>query len=355
MSRNRFEFCKKRLLSKFGVCLLILNMQNCITYLYHLGKEQTKILFSREEISKIISNPSTDENTKEKLKLIESAREFAINKLYLNSKGGFVYYTKLDRDEIGWHVTASYPLKFESYTWWFPFLGRVPYKGFFDIEKAKKLEEELIKEGLDTKLRITGGYSTLGWFSDPVMSPQLKLRKDELVSLVIHEMAHSTVYFPGDSQFNESYATFIEDIGTENYYNFLGGEESNKILLSRKQYKEEGKIIMSSVKETALKLKELYESNLPDEEKLKKKFEIIEDFKTGLLGKISLFKKIDITKFKKAKMNNENFIGLLRYNSGGNFFKKKFDEVNQDFKKFHLEMEKLKELSIEERENLLKN
>jgi predicted aminopeptidase len=80
----------------------------------------------------------------------------------LNPKGGFEYFTNLDREEVGWNVSASYPLKFESYTWWFPFAGTVPYKGYFDLAKAKDEEKNLIEKGFDTRVRITAAYSTLG-------------------------------------------------------------------------------------------------------------------------------------------------------------------------------------------------
>lgn len=52
----------------------------------------------------------------------------------------------MDREEIGWHVTACYPLKLESYTWWFPIAGTVPYKGYFDLDKTKEEEKELQKK-----------------------------------------------------------------------------------------------------------------------------------------------------------------------------------------------------------------
>lgn len=84
-------------------------------------------------------------------------------------------------------------------------------------------------------MRITAGYSTLGWFSDPVLSPQLRMTEDELVSLVIHEMSHATVYFPGDSNFNESYASFVEEIGTEKFYRAFNSDKAEEILAKERK------------------------------------------------------------------------------------------------------------------------
>ncbi|HNI98061.1 MAG TPA: aminopeptidase [Leptospiraceae bacterium] len=333
-------------------CILL--FQNCLGYLAHLGKGQAAILYGRKKISDLVQSENTPEKQKSKLKTIVHARLFALEKLSLNPKGGFEYFTSLDREEVGWHVTASYPLKFESYTWWFPIAGRVPYKGFFDYAMAKELEDSLISEGLDTRLRVTAGYSTLGYFSDPVLSPQLRLKDDELAALVFHEMAHGTVYFSDDSQFNESYASFVEDRGTELYYETNDFSDRKEVLERRKNMRRETDIIMREIKITAQDLKKLYDSEKTDGDKLREKKEIIESFRTRILARRNEFKAADPERFRKAKLNNESFMGALRYSSGSLFFHEKFESAGRDFSKFHEEMKKLTVLSKEQRAELLK-
>ncbi len=333
-------------------CILL--FQNCLGYLVHLGKGQAAVLYGRKKISDLVQNENTPEKQKSKLKVIISARQFAVEKLALNPKGGFEYFTSLDREEVGWHVTASYPLKFESYTWWFPIAGRVPYKGFFDYSMAKELEDSLIDAGLDTRLRITAGYSTLGYFSDPVLSPQLRLKDDELAALVFHEMAHSTVYFRDDSQFNESYASFVEDRGTELYYESNDFSDRKTVLERRKNMRKETDIIMKEIKASAQSLKKLYESEKTDSEKLTEKKLIIENFRERILSRKNEFKVADAERFRKAKLNNESFMGALRYSSGSLFFHEKFEASDRNFSKFHSEMQKLTGLTKEERAELLK-
>ena len=335
--------------------LSTLLFQNCIPYLYHVSTEQAKIILNRKEIPRVIESEKEESLTKSKLKLIQTVREFAVKEIYLNPKGGFEYFTNLEREEVGWNVSASYPLKFESYTWWFPFAGTVPYKGYFDLAKAKEEEKNLIEKGFDTRVRITAAYSTLGWFSDPVLSPQLRMTEDELVSLVIHEMSHATVYFPGDSNFNESYASFVEEEGTELFYRAHNSDKAEEVLQKRKKAKLQSDIIISKVKETAFKLKAMYERNdLSDTEKFEQKKRIIEEYRTEILASADKFSNFNPEKFKKTPLNNENFIGILRYHSGSKLFQDKFKEVGRDFKKFHEEMEKLKPLSVEERAEMLK-
>ena len=338
----------------FILLLTVISFQNCVGYLSHLAVGQSKIIFNRKKISEVITL-STDEKLQMKLRSVSKAREFAISNLYLSPKGGYEYFTQLDREEIGWHVTASYPLKFESYTWWFPIIGSVPYKGYFDLEKAKEEENILIEKGLDTRLRVTSGYSTLGWFSDPLLSPQLKLREDELIALVFHEMAHSTIYFNGDSNFNESYASFVEEIGTKLYYTSLDENGSKNILSIREKARVERKFIIDLIKYYGEKLKSLYNTELDDTIKVQEKKLIIEEFRKEILEKTSNFEVIKTANYSKAKINNETFLGALRYNSGETFFNSLYLKVNKDMEKFHEEVRKLTNLSKEERQKLLLN
>ena len=182
------------------------------------------------------------------------------------------------------------------------------------------------------------------------------MREDELVALVIHEMTHGTLYFPGDSVFNESYASFVEEIGTELFFQKNKIDSSEELLQKRKEDQMRTKFILTKVKETAFKLKDLYENeSISEDEKLSGKAKIIEEYKAEIILNANLFKNFDIEKFKKQKINNENFIGILRYHSGSKIFREKFHEVGNNFPKFHKEIEKLKNLTVEERAELLKD
>ncbi|TGL64500.1 aminopeptidase [Leptospira sarikeiensis] len=322
--------------------------QGCIPYLYHLGKEQAKILLQRRPIGEVLQDPEISEATKQKLIQVEKIREFGVQELSLSPKGGFKSFVQLDRPAIGWHVSACHPLKFESYTWWFPIAGRVPYKGYFSLEKAKEEEKNLKDQGFDTRIRVTAGYSTLGWFEDPLFSSQLYEDPGDLSSIVIHEMAHATVYFPGDTLFNESYASFVEDEGSEAYLLKIGGP---KLLEERKRSDKEISDYKNLILKTANLLKASYEKRGTDEELLSRKTEILSDFKKNLID--SKWTKINGKKLSEKDWNNEDFIGMLRYNSGTTYFKKKFQESGGNFSKFHEEMKKLIEKTPEERKVLL--
>lgn len=324
---------------------------NC--YILHLASEQIKITLNKKKINDLLTDNKTDADTLAKLKFVKEIRAYAMTDLFLNGDGGYLYYYNLNREEIGWNVSASEPLEFKSYTWWFPFAGTVPYKGFFDLEKAKEEENKLKEMNLDTRVRITGGYSTLGWFSDPIFSTHLHYAKDDLVALVIHEMAHATVYFPGDATFNESYATFVEEEGVKRYFTKEGTE--SRTLQARKENNYLSAKIREMITRTGDSLDKLYKSNRTEKEKYKLKKELIQSFKESIINDKSLARIINKEKFQKKEINNEDFIGITRYHSGGNFFKNKLNELNGDFKKFHQEIKKLESLSPEKRQSLLAN
>ncbi|PJZ44702.1 aminopeptidase [Leptospira brenneri] len=335
----------------FTVLLFPIFLTGCLPYLFHLGKEQSSIILGREKIEDILNLPELDLKTKQKLNLIRDVRNFAIGELALNEKGGFEYFTKLDREEIGWNVSASEALELKSYTWWFPIAGTVPYKGFFDKQMAVSLEKELQSEGYDTRIRAIGGYSTLGWFSDPVLSPQLNWSDHRLVGLVIHEMAHATVYLPGDSTLNESYASYVEEKGIEIYYTKKEGETSSHLQKFKKE-KIRREVTLKLLQKYAEELKVLYSSSLDSEKKLIQKQIIIKRFKEEVIDK-KLVPEEKSQEFLTREWNNEDFLGSLRYHSGEVSFESLFTQSGNNFRQFHKEVKKLFDLPEESRQEFL--
>jgi predicted aminopeptidase len=139
--------------------------------------------------------------------------------------------------EIMWVVMACQPFALEPKQWHFPIVGTVPYKGFFDEKRAVDLKRELEHEGLDVIVRNPGGWSTLGWFTDPILSKMLNRSEGDLANLIIHEMSHATIFVKDSIDFNENLATFIGDRGTEKFLIDRFGE----ISLEYRTYIEEDK------------------------------------------------------------------------------------------------------------------
>ncbi len=178
-------------------------------YLSRAAYEEARILAKRKPIDRVVADSSTPPDVRDKLRLVQAARLFARDSLGLTPQETFTRYSRLDRDTLVLVVSASFPDRLARKTWWFPIVGRFPYKGFFDFDGALRTAESLRGEGYDVSVGASSAFSTLGWFNDPVVSTTLRLDSVSLVNTVIHEIAHTTFFAKGQVVFNESFASFV--------------------------------------------------------------------------------------------------------------------------------------------------
>jgi predicted aminopeptidase len=178
-------------------------------YLLRAAWAEGRILARRRPIVDIVADPATAATTTAKLELVLAARRFAIDSVGLQARQSFTTYSPLDRDTLVLVLSGAYRDRLASYTWWFPVVGRVPYKGYFDFSAAKNAAKQLDARGFDVYLRPSPAFSTLGWFNDPLLSTSLDADSLELANTVIHELTHNTYYAPGSAVFNESFANFV--------------------------------------------------------------------------------------------------------------------------------------------------
>ena len=180
--------------------------------------EEAKILSRREPISEIVANPRTPRSERQKLRVVLAARQYAKDSLKLRTKDSFTTYSRLDHDTLVLVLSAAYQDTLKAYTWWFPIVGRVPYKGYFDFDAAHADARNLEEEGFDIYLRPADAFSTLGWFNDPVLNTSLRRDSVDLANTVIHELTHNTFYAPGQAAFNESFAMFVGAHGAAAFF-----------------------------------------------------------------------------------------------------------------------------------------
>jgi predicted aminopeptidase len=200
----------------FGVALLALTPTG--HYLARGAWEEGKILWHRQPIAELVADPATPPELRDKLKLVLDARRFAADSLGLKAKQSFTTFSQTGHDTLTLVVSGAYRDKLKSYTWWFPVVGRVPYKGYFDFDLAKKSAAQLADKGFDTYLRPSPAFSTLGWFNDPLLPSTLRADSLTLANTVIHELTHNTYYAPGGAVFNESFANFVGARGAQRFF-----------------------------------------------------------------------------------------------------------------------------------------
>ncbi|MBX2967228.1 MAG: aminopeptidase [Cyclobacteriaceae bacterium] len=221
-----------RIVIKIVVALLVVVGVLCVIYRDLVGyglrqaKGQLTIVRKAKPVEEYLSDPAFPDSLKQKLLLIAEARQFAINSLGLNDTKNYTTMYDQQGKEIMWVVTASEPFQLKEKEWKFPVVGAMPYKGYFDEARARAEQKQLEDEGWDVNVRNPGGWSTLGWFTDPILSNMLSRSEGDLVSLIIHEMVHATIFVKDSVDFNENLASFIGDRGAEQFLISKYGKDS---------------------------------------------------------------------------------------------------------------------------------
>ena len=191
-------------------------------YLVRAGWEEARMLLRRERIETLVADSATAPAVRERLRLVLDARRFAADSIGLKTGESFTTYSQLDGDTLVLVLSGAWRDTLRPYTWWFPIVGRVPYKGFFDFGAARAAADDLAARGFDTYLRPAAAFSTLGWFNDPLLSTTLRLDTLDLANTVIHEVTHNTFYAKGEAVFNESFANFVGARGAAWFFRSRG-------------------------------------------------------------------------------------------------------------------------------------
>lgn len=190
-------------------------------YLGHVAAGQVRLLRARTPIARVLADPGTGDDERERLSLVLDARDFA-RSLGLAVGEQYTSYAPWPGDRLVTAVVAARPGTLEPVPFWFPLVGRVPYKSFFTLDAAETEAARLRGRGLDVCLSPVLAYSTLGWFADPVSGPLLRVDRTDLVATVIHEIVHANVYVAGDADFSEGLATFIGEQGVLAFFDARG-------------------------------------------------------------------------------------------------------------------------------------
>lgn len=342
------------LITAGGVALVGLwGFSGCLGYLARAGCGQFQILWDRRPVTEVLADESTPAEVREKLLHMDEVRRFARERIGLETGDIYTSYTHIDRDAVAYNVTAAEELALVAKTWWFPIVGSVPYLGYFSREEAQAKARELEAEGYDTRVRDVPAYSTLGWFDDPVVSSQMRYSRWYLTGLVIHEAAHATLWFPGDVNFNESFASFVEKEGGLLYLRETEGESSAAYRRTQ-AYLAENRRLVEIFRATAERLERLYSSEQSAEARRAGKKAVMDGLRQEFRARRQEFRVLDVEKLSDEPYNNAHFLAYRRYEAGSDFFAKNFRECEKKWTCFFDRMRALQKLGEEERAKLLR-
>lgn len=300
-------------------------------YILKASIKESQILLAREPINLVIIDPKTPEAEREKLQLVLDARQYAI-KIGLTPKRAFTKYSKVDGDVLVWVFMAAKADSFELEQWWFPIVGYVPYKGYFDKEDAIKVAKEYKARGFEVAVRGSEAFSTLGWFDDPVLSTTLKNEALRIANTVLHESTHSTVWIPNSVDFNESLANFVGHRSAIDFFD-QNPKLKNQAISEYQREIEVGQALVKLYEN----LEKLYKSSLTHSEKMAERIKIFENDLKSIKQK---YPELKILK----EINNAEIMQLKVYLTGLDLFEKLFIKSGQDWAVF---IEKIKEIKHE--------
>ena len=237
---------------------------------------QFELLRASRPIQSIIADPDTGEALRDRLLLADRIVEFAGTELGLDAGNSYRRYATLDEPFVVWNLFAAPPLSLDGHHWCYPFVGCVPYRGYFDQRAALGAEAGLVRRGYETHVAGVAAYSTLGWFDDPLLSTFIDWSEPRLAELLLHEISHRRVWVTDDAAFNESFAAFAGETGARLWFRQTGREaEFDRYVASRQGWRRFRALLLA----TRAQLESGYRKGGAEERRYREKARVLETFR----------------------------------------------------------------------------
>ncbi|KDD66992.1 aminopeptidase [Pseudomonas mandelii PD30] len=329
---------------------LFLNGCAGVSYYGQLASGQLQLLRAREPVSRVIADPARDQQLRAHLTQSQKARTFASQQLQLPDNQSYRLYADIGRPFVVWNVFATPEFSLTPQNHCFPIAGCVAYRGYYSQSAARGEAALQRLQGMDVSIGGVEAYSTLGWFNDPIISSMMAWGDERLATLIFHELAHQRFYVKDDTEFNESFATFVEQEGTRQWRAFRGlPPDSGAQVQQRDQF-------IQLVLETRTRLERLYTLPLPADQMRQRKADEFE----RLRGEYRQLRDSQWAGDKRydawinAPMNNARLLPFGLYDQWVPAFAALFRQMGGDWVKFYAAVEKLGALPVSERKAALK-
>lgn len=307
--------------------------ESSLGYYWQSARGHLAIWWSARSVRDWIDDPATAPALAERLRRAQSMRRFASETLGLPDNGSFTRYAQLERPFVLWNVQAAPELSLDPVRWCFPFAGCVAYRGFFSRERADAFAAELRAQGLDVQVSGVPAYSTLGWFDDLLLSTFINYSEPELAQLIFHELAHQVVYLPGDTAFNESFATAVELIGVRRWLGASGAEPAAvEAWQARRSHREQ---FVALLAEASRALRAAYAGSDSDDMKRAAKRRIIAELRLRAAEHKAAHPGFAVyDRWFAQELGNAHLMAVGLYHAGVPAFMALFREQGEDLPRF---------------------
>jgi predicted aminopeptidase len=335
----------------FVAAFAVLSGCSNISYYFQAIGGQVEISRASRPIDSVLADEATPVELRSKLIMASEIRDFASDELQLPENGSYKSYADLQRPFVVWNVFATSEFSIEPREWCFAFAGCVNYRGYFSKEAAEDFARGLDPARNDVYIGGVPAYSTLGWFNDPVLNTFIHYPETELARLIFHELAHQVAYAPGDTEFNESFATAVEMEGMRRWL------ASNGSQAQREQYaiaQERRAQFISLILKYRKRLGDVFASRAGDAEKRARKaeaFQQMADEYERLKASWNGFAGFD--RWFAGKLNNAHVAAIAVYTALVPAFEALLAESGGDLKRFYARVKEIAALPEEERRIVL--
>lgn len=311
------------------------------------------VIWHAVPIEQRLHEADTPAPLKDKLARVLVIRDFASRELGLPDNDSYRRYTDLGRPYVLWNVFAAPEFSVSPVQSCFPFAGCVSYRGFYSEDGARDYADALVREGDDVYVGGVTAYSTLGWFSDPVLSTFINYPEPEVARIVFHELAHQEVYIKGDTVFNESFAVAVEEEGLRRWLDREGTDAQRAAYSdSRKRQAEFAALVLKY----RARLADFYAKTLATDEKREGKRRVFEEMNgeyAALKASWGGFAGFD--RLIARGLNNAFLVSIASYTELLPAFRALLAQNNGDLPAFYRAVKELAKLEKPERDARLAN
>ncbi|MBT8110465.1 MAG: aminopeptidase [Gammaproteobacteria bacterium] len=326
--------------------LVALSAASSGCYYMQAAAGQWELTRKREPIAEVIRDGDTSTELKDRLLLVQAARQFSIDELALPDNKSYRSYADIEREFVVWNVIAAPEFSLEARQWCFPVAGCVSYRGYFSKDAAIRASMRLARDGYDVAVGGVSAYSTLGKFSDPVLSSMMTWDDIQLVGVLFHELAHQVLYIKGDSGFNESFATAVEEFGLERWLESNGRPEDIEVYRQRRHLRQD---LMALVADARGELREIYAAAIAEDEMRRMKAARLERLAAGLSTTLTRAGR-DPSGWSNGELNNARIASVTLYEGWLPSFRSMLARCEGDIRCFYAKATELSRLEAAERE-----